>query len=202
MLATPLLTATLEAVLNRLLFRDSGMKAARLRLSGRVLRVELKEFNTPLSLIFSEKKVDILSEWVGGVDCTIQTRLAVLLKLQDRQQLSLLMRSGELVVEGDITVVQQLVILLDITEWDPAELLVPYFGDIVAQSLEQALEKSIRFFISNLQRQQRYLAGALTEEYKLAPSPLQIAWFNEEVSVITVAVSALGARLALMETKL
>ncbi|ANI29589.1 membrane protein [Yersinia entomophaga] len=200
-LLTPLITAALETALNSLLFRDRGMKAARSRLSSKVLRVELHELNQPLVLVFSDAQVDVVSAWEGNADCTVKTGIAVLSKLRDRQQLSPLMRSGELIVDGDIQVVQQLVALLDLAEWEPAEWLAPYIGDIAAETIGQTLRKGGKFLVSRFQQQQAYLAEVLTEEWKLAPAPLEIVWFNEEVDAIKRDVDAFDARLAKMEAK-
>lgn len=60
MLLTPLLTGVLETSLNSLLFRDRSMKTARQRLAGKVLRIELQELSSPLVLLFSEQRVDVL----------------------------------------------------------------------------------------------------------------------------------------------
>ena len=109
------------------------MKAARQRPAGKVLRIELEELASPLVLVFSELRVDVLGQSEDSADCTVRSRIPALLKLRDRQQLPVLMRSGELTVEGDIQVVQQLVGLLDLAEWDPAEWLAPYIGDIAAR---------------------------------------------------------------------
>ena len=116
MLFTPLLTGALETSLNNLLFRDRSMKAARQRPAGKVLRIELEELASPLVLVFSELRVDVLGQSEDSADCTVRSRIPALLKLRDRQQLPVLMRSGELTVEGDIQVVQQLVGLLDLAE--------------------------------------------------------------------------------------
>ncbi len=59
-------------------------------------------------------------------------------KLRDRQQLAALIRSGELEVQGDIQVVQNFVALADLAEFDPAELLAPYTGDIAAEGISKA----------------------------------------------------------------
>lgn len=200
-LLTPLLTATLEASLDRLLYRDRSMKFARARLSGKVLRVVLKELGTPLTLVFGEQQVDVVGQWDGEVNCTVTTRLSVLVKLRDRLQLSPLIRSGDLLVEGDIQVVQQLVTLLDMAEWDPAELLAPYVGDIVAQGVGQAFFKGARFIKSSFIRQQRYLGETLTEEWRVAPGSLEFAWFEDEVDALLRQADALEARLNKMETK-
>jgi ubiquinone biosynthesis protein UbiJ len=201
MLLTPLLTGVLETSLNSLLFRDRSMKAARQRLVGKVLRIELEELSSPLVLVFSEQRVDVLGQSEDSADCTVQTRVPVLLKLRDRQQLSPLMRSGELIVEGDIQVVQQLVGLLDLAEWDPAEWLAPYVGDIAAQGLSQMVGKGISLLKSGVQSQQRYVAEALTEEWRMAPGPLEVVWFNEEVDAAARSVEALIARMDKLEGK-
>ncbi|QXT42700.1 MULTISPECIES: SCP2 domain-containing protein [Serratia] len=201
MLLTPLLTGVLETSLNSLLFRDRSMKTARQRLAGKVLRIELQELSSPLVLLFSEQRVDVLGQSDDSADCTVQTRVPVLLKLRDRQQLSPLMRSGELIVEGDIQVVQQLVGLLDLAEWDPAEWLAPYVGDIAAQGVSQIVGKGLGLLKSGLQSQQRYVAETLTEEWRMAPGPLEVVWFNEEVDATVRSVDALIARLDKLEGK-
>ncbi len=199
MLLTPLLTAAIETSLNYLLFRDRSLKAARIRLAGKVLRVELQELSSPLTFIFSEQKIDVLGQWDGATDCTVTSKLSVLQKLRDRQQLSPLMRSGELIVEGDISVVQQLVVLLDLAEWDPAEMLAPYIGDIAAQGFTQALANGFSLVQNGLKRQQSYVAQTLTEEWKLAPGMLEVVWFNDEVSAMARELDALDKRFNTLE---
>ncbi|WP_337263181.1 MULTISPECIES: ubiquinone biosynthesis protein UbiJ [unclassified Serratia (in: enterobacteria)] len=201
MLLTPLLTGVVETSLNSLLFRDRSMKAARQRLVGKVLRIELQELSAPLVLVFSEQRVDVLGQSEDNADCTVQTRTSVLLKLRDRQQLAPLMRSGELIVEGDIQVVQQWVALLDLAEWDPAEWLAPYIGDIAAQGISQIVGKGAALFKSGLQRQQHYVAETLTEEWRVAPGPLEVVWFNEEVDAAARSADALIARMDKLEGK-
>ncbi len=129
----PLVTAGIETALNTFLWRDKALKPARQRLLGKVLRVELKELSTPVVLVFSERQVDVLGAWEGDADCTVITRLSVLPQLRNRQQLTALIRSGDLEVQGDLQVVQNTVALCDLAEFDPAELLAPYTGDIVAE---------------------------------------------------------------------
>lgn len=201
MLLTPLLTGLLETSLNSLLFRDRSMKAARQRLVGKVLRIELQQLSSPLVLVFSEQCVDVLGESEEVADCTLKTSIPVLMKLRDRQQLSPLIRSGELIVDGDIQVVQQLVGLLDLAEWDPAEWLAPYVGDIAAESLGQAVSKVAGLLKSGWHNQQAYVAQTLTEEWRIAPGALEVVWFNEEVDTVARHVDALIARIDKLEGK-
>ena len=82
----PLVSAGIENVLNAFLYRAPALKAARQRLNGKVLRIVLKEFSTPLVLVFSERQLDVLGAWEGEADCSVITHMSVLPKLRDRQQ--------------------------------------------------------------------------------------------------------------------
>ncbi|MDV1095264.1 SCP2 domain-containing protein [Raoultella ornithinolytica] len=207
----PLVTAGIETALNTFLWRDKALKPARQRLLGKVLRVELKELSTPVVLVFSERQVDVLvfserqvdvlGTWEGDADCTVITRLSVLPQLRNRQQLTALIRSGDLEVQGDLQVVQNTVALCDLAEFDPAELLAPYTGDIVAEGVSKVFRSGARFLLHGAQRQQRYVAEALTEEWRMAPGPLEMAWFGEETAAVERALSALEKRLETLEGK-
>lgn len=197
----PLVTAGLETVLNTVLWRDRALKPARQRLLGKVLRVELQEFSDPVVLVFSERQVDVLGAWEGEADCTVITRLNVLPQLRNRQQLTALIRSGDLEVQGDLQVVQNTVTLCDLAEFDPAELLAPYTGDVVAEGFSKVLRGGARFLLHGAQRQQRYVAEAITEEWRLAPGPLELAWFAEETAAVERALTALEKRLETLEGK-
>lgn len=197
----PLVTAGLETVLNTVLWRDRALKPARQRLLGKVLRVELQEFSDPVVLVFNERQVDVLGAWEGEADCTVITRLSVLPQLRNRQQLTSLIRSGDLEVQGDLQVVQNTVTLCDLAEFDPAELLAPYTGDVVAEGFSKVLRGGARFLLHGAQRQQRYVAEAITEEWRLAPGPLELAWFDEETAAVERALTALEKRLETLEGK-
>jgi len=198
---TPLMMAGIESALNTFLYRESALKAPRQRLQGKVLRVTLEEISTPLVLVFSEQQLDVLSKWEGEADCTVITRLSVLPKLQDRQQLTALIRSGELEVQGDLQVVQNFGALMDLAEFDAAELLAPWTGDIAAEGISQVLRGGTAFVRKNVQRQQQYVAETLTQEWRMAPGGLEVAWFAEETAAIARSVDALTHRLEKLEGK-
>ncbi|GFN45138.1 ubiquinone biosynthesis protein UbiJ [Candidatus Regiella insecticola] len=192
----------LELLLNKLLFRDQSMKAIRASLANKVLRIEIKELPPPLLLLFSPYHVDVLTHWEDTIDCTIKTGLSALAKLGDPQQLSSLIHDGQLIVEGNIQIAQQLVTLLDFAQWDPTEYLVPYIGDIAAETVAQMLGKSHRFLTTQWKQQQRYWAEAITEEWKIAPPPLEVAWFSKEVDAVLQKIDRLSARLDLFPKQL
>lgn len=197
----PLVTAGIESALNTFLWRERALKPARQRLLGKVLRVELKEFSSPLVLAFSEQQIDVLGAWEGEADCTVTTRIGVLPQLRNRQQLTSLIRSGDLEVQGDLQVVQNFVALADLAEFDPAELLAPYTGDIAAEGVSKVLRSGAKFLQRGLQRQQRYISEVITEEWRMAPGSLEVAWFAEESAAVARAAEALTKRLEKLEGK-
>lgn len=198
---TPLITAGIEGVLNTFLWRDRSLKSARQRLQGKTLRVTLKELSSPLVLVFSEQQLDVLSQWEGEADCNVTTRIGVLPKLRDRQQLTALIRSGELEVEGDIQVVQNLASLMDLAEFDPAELLAPYIGDIAAEGISKVARSGGNLLKKSFSRNRQYLAETLTEEWRVAPGQLEVAWFAEETAALARSVEAFSERLDKLEGK-
>lgn len=201
MTLTPLLTAGLETALNQILYRDRGLKAARQRLNGKSLAIVLAELKQPLFFIFSDRQVDVLGEWNDTPHCTVKTQITTLRKLRDRQQLTSLIRSGELEVEGDLQVVQHFSALIDLAELDPAEYLAPWTGDVVAQGISQFARRSVQFIRGDVQRKQDYLGQALTEEWRLAPGALEAAWFAEEVDALSRDLTLMETRLTNLEAK-
>lgn len=198
---TPLITAAAEKALNTFLWRSDALKTPRQRLKNKVLNVSLKECRFPLVLVFSETQIDVLGAWEGDADCTVTTRLKTLAKLRDRRQLTALIKSGELEVQGDLQVVQHFVALVDMAELDPAELLAPWIGDIAAESIGKMLGRGGHFLKTRAKRSQQYLAEALTEEWRLAPGALEVAWFIEEIDATERATQALIKRLDRLEAK-
>lgn len=197
----PLMTGSIETAINALLWREKALKPGRQRLIGKVLRIVLKEFSSPLVLVFSERQVDVLGAWEGEADCTVITRVSVLPQLRNRQQLTALIRNNDLEVQGDLQVVQNLVSLADLAEFDPAELLAPYTGDIAAEGVSKLLRGGAKFLQHGLARQQRYVAETLTEEWRLAPGALEVAWFAEETAAVERELAALTKRLEKLEGK-
>lgn len=197
----PLLIAGIETALNAVLYRDRSLKAARQRLNGKVLSIQLQEIDHPLVLVFSEHQLDILQQWEDQADCTVALRLSTLPKLRDRQQLTALIRAEELDVQGDLRVVQHFSAMMDLAELDPAEYLAPWTGDVLAETLSQGVKSGISWLKADATRKHRYLAETLTEEWRVAPGALELAWYAEEVEATQRELESLEARLDKMELR-
>ncbi len=201
MTAMPLLTAAAESVLNRVLYQDRGLKAARLRLKGKVLTLRFSELSRPLVLVFSEQQLDVLSEWQGDSDCTVSLAFPVLAELRDRQKLTELIKQGRLDVQGDLQVIQQFSALIDLAELDPAEYLAPWVGDVAAQGICQTAKRIFSFVRNDVSVKQQQIGEFITQEWRAAPGALEIAWFCEETTALDTQLNALEARLAQREKR-
>jgi ubiquinone biosynthesis protein UbiJ len=194
-----LIAATLEIALKRLLYQDQFMKTARQRLKGKTLRFELAELDSPVILVFGESQADVLTSWDDPADCTVKTHFSAIPALRRRQRLPALIKQGDLEVDGDIQVVQQFVALLDMAEFDPAELLSPYLGDVLSEGLTQRVSAHADNIKRRWTDRQTQWGQAVTEEWRLSPSALELVWFSEEVDTLDRDGAALAARLERME---
>lgn len=200
MLFVPLIAGIIETSLNSLLFRDRSMQSMSHRLAGQTLKLSLQELSTSLTLVFSVNHIDVVSQWEQPANCTLITKLPTLFSLRDRQRLSALMRDGDVIVEGDMQVIQQFVTLIDLAEWDPAEWLSPYIGDVAAETLSQGAQNSAKRVKQWVEHQQNYLAQAVTEEWRLAPGRLEVLHFGDETEILSQQVDALAKRIEKLES--
>ncbi|MGL4978211.1 MAG: ubiquinone biosynthesis accessory factor UbiJ [Plesiomonas sp.] len=194
----PLVTGVLETALNALISQNTDAKSALLRLKGRVLVLQLREFSAPLVLVFSDR-VDILAAWEGEADCRIHTDLLTLSALRDRRQITRLIREQALDVQGDIQLLQPVQTLFEQLDLDPATLLAPYTGDIVAHGVSRVLRGTLQAVQQQHQRNEHYVAQVLTEEWRLAPGGLEVAYFADQVDALAVHLAGIEQRLARLE---
>lgn len=195
----PLVAAFTERMLNQVLWQDRALKSARQRLKGRVLALYVRDIQSALFLVFSEAQVDVLTAWEEEKDCQVTLGVAELQELRDKQQLATLLKQGRIDVEGDLQLVQQFSALLDLAEWDPANLLATWLGDIPAEQITRLGQKHLL----NLQRfwlETRHRTGELLQHHwKVVPNVLEIAWFCEETTALENAVGEFEKRLKKQE---
>ncbi len=196
----PFVTGVMETGLNTLLKESPDSKAALLRLKEKIIHVHLNEVNKDLYFIFSQQQVDILSKFEGKVDCYLALNLSVLPQLREQNNITQLIKQDKLVLEGDLNLAQQFSALLTELKPDVEEKLSQYTGDIVAHTLVSGVKNSACWVKKQISRQTRHAAEVLTEEWKIAPGPLEIAHFCDQVSDVDTQLAVLDARLTRLLT--
>jgi len=188
-----LVTGAVETSLNRLLKDDPESLRRLARLRGKVISVTINEFGKQLIFIFSQQ-VDVLAAYEGDVDCQLALNLSVLPELRQQANLTQLIKADKLAVEGDIQLAQQFSTLLSGLKPDLEEKLSHYTGDIVAHTVVSGAKSGARFIQRGVERCQRDLAEVITEEWKLAPQALEIAYFADQVDDLKSDCARLEAR--------
>ena len=191
----PFVTGVMETGLNTLLKESPESKVALLRLKGKIIHVHLNEVNKDLYFVFSQQQVDILSKFEGKADCYLALNLSVLPQLREQNNITQLIKQDKLVLEGDLNLAQQFSALLQELKPDIEEKLSQYTGDIVAHTLVSGVKNSACWVKKQITRQTRHAAEVLTEEWKITPAPLEIAYFCNQVSDVEVQLAELESRL-------
>jgi len=195
----PLVTAAIESTLNTLINDDPELGRRLARLKGQVIQVHLKELNKTLTFVFSQQ-IDVLADYEGQPDCYLSLNLSVLPELREQSNITKLIKQDKLILEGDIQLAQKFAQLMTDCKPDLEEWLSRVTGDVVAHTLVQGVKNVGGFVASQANKHQNHFAQVLTEEWKIAPAPLEVAHFCDQVDDVKSAAARLEAKLnALLE---
>ncbi|KZX55510.1 hypothetical protein A3712_06410 [Vibrio sp. HI00D65] len=195
----PLVTAVIETSLNTLVNDDPALVRRLSRLKGQIIQVNLKELNKTLTFVFSQQ-IDVLSEYEGQPDCYLSLNLSVLPELREQSNITKLIKQDKLILEGDIQLAQKFSQLMTDCKPDLEEWLSRVTGDVVAHTLVQGVKNVGGLVAKQATRHQNHFAQVLTEEWKIAPAPLEVAHFCDQVDDVKSSAARLEAKLnALLE---
>ena len=190
----PLITAVIETSLNTLINDDPELGRRLGRLKGQVIQVHLKEINKTLTFVFSQQ-IDVLANYEGGPDCYLSLNIAVLPELRDQSNITKLIKQDKLVLEGDIQLAQKFAQLMTDCKPDIEEWLSRVTGDVVAHTLVKGVSGFGQIVTSQAAKHQRHLGQVLTEEWRIAPAPLEVAHFCDQVDDVKSQAAKVEARL-------
>ncbi|MBL4284535.1 ubiquinone biosynthesis accessory factor UbiJ [Vibrio fluvialis] len=190
----PLITAVIESSLNTLIKDDPELGRRLARLKGQVIQVHLKEINKTLTFIFSQQ-IDVLANYEGEPDCYLSLNLSVLPELREQANITKLIKQDKLVLEGDIQLAQKFSQLMTDCKPDIEEWLSRVTGDVVAHTVVQGAKNVGALLSVQVSKHQNHLAQVLTEEWRVAPGPLEIAYFCDQVDDVKSQAARLESRL-------
>ncbi|MBY8270863.1 SCP2 domain-containing protein [Vibrio fluvialis] len=190
----PLITAVIESSLNTLIKDDPELGRRLARLKGQVIQVHLKEINKTLTFIFSQQ-IDVLANYEGEPDCYLSLNLSVLPELREQANITKLIKQDKLVLEGDIQLAQKFAQLMTDCKPDIEEWLSRVTGDVVAHTVVQGAKNVGALLSAQVSKHQNHLAQGLTEEWRVAPGPLEIAYFCDQVDDVKSQAARLESRL-------
>ncbi|MGF1743907.1 ubiquinone biosynthesis accessory factor UbiJ [Vibrio minamisatsumaniensis] len=190
----PLVTAVIETSLNTFVNDDPALVRRLSRLKGQIIQVHLKELNKTLTFVFSQQ-IDVLSEYGGQPDCYLSLNLSVLPELREQSNITKLIKQDKLILDGDIQLAQKFAQLMTDCKPDLEEWLSRVTGDVIAHTLVQGVKNVGGFVSQQVTKHQHHLAQVLTEEWKMAPAPLEVAHFCDQVDDVKSSAARLEAKL-------
>lgn len=192
----------LETAFNALIQRSPQVLLPLRKLAGKSLHIELTSPVLHFYLIFSENRVEWLSVYEGEADCHVQLSFETLPRIADKAKLTELMNKKSLVLHGDIQVLQHFTALLDELEKDPAELLSPFVGDVMAQVSTDFAKKLIGKMKGQIAQNHQYMVDNLTHEYPVLVHRLQAIHFYDQVAELEQQAVEFERKFAKFEKKL
>ena len=190
-----LLCGLIEVAVNKLQHLDKTTPQQRKALDGTIIGVTLKDLNQSLYFIINKQKIDVVDSYDGQANSHIKLNLSALKKLQNNDQLTHLIKTEQLEVEGDIKQVQQFAQLLTELNIDWEELLSTQVGDILAHKAcyyGRVLQKKLSTKLTELEK---HTAQFITEEIKVTPSALELTYFCDQVEELNKQCAAIENRI-------
>lgn len=196
-----LVNATIETGLNRLINDDPDLSRQCSRLKGKVLQLHIKEVDKTLTFVFSHQ-VDVLGDYEGQPDCYLSLSLKTLPQLRERVNITQLIKQDLLELEGDLQLAQKFSTLLSDAKPDIEEWLSHWVGDAVAHTVVHTGKQFFATARQQVQKHQSHVSQVLTEEWKIAPAPLEVAYFCDQVEDINKQADQMALRLQALAEKL
>ncbi|MFC0180445.1 ubiquinone biosynthesis accessory factor UbiJ [Thorsellia kenyensis] len=130
-----------ETIINKHIYKQQALSKETEKLQGKSLELYIKEIGHALTLVFTTSGVDILIDAEYQPDCRLMTSLKTLKRLKDKTVLTDLIKTEQIDVEGDFTVLQDINQLIDKVEPGIGAILSPITGDLAASVIESVAKK-------------------------------------------------------------
>lgn len=202
--AAQLISASIERIINHLLKLDPDSVNALQAIKNKQLTVKIREFPWPLTFVFSGRVDVLIAEQPqdtaqGSADCYIELSLNTIEALKDTSQITKLIQSNDLKLEGDLKVAQGFGDLLKNIEIDWEDQLSKYTGDIAAHSIFEAGRNAFGEVSRHTEKLITMLGEGALEEKQLAAHRVMVEDFCEQVNGLRSATARLEARLTQLE---
>lgn len=187
------LTSSLELLINKALSLNTS-KVDLKKLAQKTLTISLSELNFPISLSVDNNNI-IVSGLTERADCTINTSIKTLQRLKAEQQLTELIKQGQLELSGDIKVAQQFASVAENINIDWQSELAANIGDVPTHKLMQ-LGRNITDKVQFASKQiQADASEYLVHEKRLLVTRSQIEQFTQQVNQVSNQVDDIAVRI-------
>ncbi|VFP82224.1 SCP2 sterol-binding domain-containing protein [Candidatus Erwinia haradaeae] len=191
----------LEKFLTIILHYQKAPQAIQKSLKNKTISIDLFERIPPITLLFNEKEIFIFTDWTDITNCKITIHYTVFLKIHNYKNLIRLIQDGNLEIEGDIEVIQNICSLMYSIPKNQKKYIILLFYNLTKKIIHHLNNQLSHEIWHTIEYKKRYLFEILMEEWKLIPNPLEFVWFIKEMNALIYSLDALHKRTALLEEK-
>lgn len=194
--AASLISGLIEHSVNYWLKTSLHNQTVPKKLIGKIVAIELTDLSLVLVMQINEQGlINVWSPLTGDADCAISTTLTGLQKLQQPEQITALIKAGEVDINGDVQLAQQFSDWLkgSLAYWQ--DILASFTGDIMAHKLTSLAQQGQAIAAEKTQDAKRILSHIVWDEKRLAPHPIELDSFSQQVIQTRQATERLAARI-------
>lgn len=190
-----------EPMLNHALQYDIDASSKLSKLNNKSLSVELTDLSVHVTAKVFDNKVFVSSQ-PEPADCIITTTIDGLKKLSDAAQITAMIRSGQLDLEGDLQVAQRFSTLFMDNNIDWQEWLSEYLGDAMTFKLSQAIKKQKAYMVRKKRDLDYTAQSALIDELRVTPDRLELNSFSADVDKLNAQTERLSSEIQELKAQL
>jgi len=209
--SSQLLNSLIEKALNQALQWSNNSAVSLQALTYKICIIHIQEFDHVLCFHFSETGIDVLAdeskqyskmpEELPDNKCWVSVSLFALDKLKQNNQLTKLIKLGQLDFAGNLSILQGLSGLFSKLDIDFEEILAGYIGDPAAYQVNASSKK----LLVHAKQQMRLLANTLSDaaldEKPVAVRSIAMLNFSDQVEQLRTDSERFEAKLQRLETK-
>ncbi len=187
--------AAIETGLKKLQAQAGDDYSRQRQLHGKVFRIQLSQLSWPFYLVFA-KEIQVLSRYEGDVDVSLHADATTLYRVSECANLTELIKQDKLKLEGDLNLLQSFSQYLRGIEFDFAEPISRYLGDGPTHKLISTGHQAKGFALEVLRKTRSHLGQLAVEEYRLAPHPIELLHFRDQMDDLVADTRAIEQRIA------
>ncbi|AVT47260.1 MULTISPECIES: ubiquinone biosynthesis accessory factor UbiJ [Shewanella] len=190
-----LVCAAIETGLKKLQAQAGDDYSRQRQLHGKVFRIQLSQLSWPLYLVFA-KEIQVLSRYEGDIDVSLHADATTLYRVSEGANLTELIKQDKLKLDGDLNLLQSFSQYLRGIEFDFAEPISRYLGDGPTHKLISTGHQAKGFALEVLRKTRSHLGQLAVEEYRLAPHPIELLHFRDQMDDLVADTRAIEQRIA------
>uniref|UniRef100_UPI0040486D86 ubiquinone biosynthesis accessory factor UbiJ n=1 Tax=Shewanella baltica TaxID=62322 RepID=UPI0040486D86 len=190
-----LVCAAIETGLKKLQAQAGDDYSRQRQLHSKVFRIQLSQLSWPLYLVFA-KEIQVLSRYEGDVDVSLHADATTLYRVSEGANLTELIKQDKLKLEGDLNLLQSFSQYLRGIEFDFAEPISRYLGDGPTHKLISTSHQAKGFALEVLRKTRSHLGQLAIEEYRLAPHPIELLHFRDQMDDLVADTRAIEQQIA------